>query len=76
MSSYFTHDLVTKPQSSIVHGHEYPLYHQLHVKSTLHDLDGVEQLAQALEGKKFGLYGNYDRIGSGERINGDEPQRW
>ena len=41
----------------------------------LYYLDGVEEFRDAFERKVFALHGYHHRVGSGERVHGDESER-
>lgn len=41
MQPHFIYYLVTEPQPAIVHGHQYPFYHQLRIQPALNDFDGI-----------------------------------
>ena len=67
--------MVGQTQTAVVHGQEESLDFQLRVELALDDLDGVEELADALQGKVFALYGDDDRVGSRERVDRNQSQR-
>ena len=67
--------LIGKTQAGIVHGEQKSFNFQVGIKFGFYDPDGVEELADSLQCEIFGLNGNNDGIGRGERIDSDQPQR-
>ena len=67
-------DLVGEAQAAVVHGEQESLYLELRVHARLHDLDCVEQLADALEGEVLALHGDDDAVGCGQGVDRDEAE--
>src|SRR6185436_5037901 len=74
MLAYFAHYLVAQAETTVVHGHEDTLYHQLLVEAALYYFDRIEQLAQAFKGEELGLYRHNHRIGRSKGIHGNKTQ--
>ena len=71
---FFDH-LVRQPEAGVVHGQQNALDAQAGIESALHDFDGVEQLAQSLEGEVFALNRDDHAVRCSEGIQGDQTQR-
>ena len=67
-------DLVVQAVAHVHRQHE-TLDLEVGVEAALDDLDGVEQLAQTLEGQILALYGYEDRICGGEDVDGCISER-
>ena len=67
-------DLVGKAKSRVVHGEEESLNLQVAVQLRLDNSYGVEQLADAFEGKILSLHWNNHRVGGREGIHGDKAE--
>jgi len=75
MLAHLAYHLITEAKTAVVHGHEYAFDDQFLVEAALHDLNGIEQFAQAFEGEELGLYRNDDRIGCGQCVDRNQAQR-
>ena len=71
---FFDH-LVRQPEAGVVHGKQDALDAKAGIESALYDFDGVEQLAQSLEGEVFALNRDDHAVRCSEGIQGDEAQR-
>ena len=67
--------LAGQAQTGVVHRDEQTFDIELRIEAGLHDADGVQEFAEALEGEILALDGDNDRVGSREGIDGDETQR-
>ena len=73
---HFIVDLVGETQTTVLHCQLESFYLQLRVQFVLDNLNGVQQLADTLQGKILSLHRYNYGVGSCQRIHGDEAQRW
>ena len=69
MALHLVVDLVGKAQAAVIHREQETLYLECRIEPTLDYLDGVEQLADALQREVLTLHGYDDRVGGGECID-------
>ena len=67
-------DLTCKTQARVVHRNEKTLDVEFRVETGLHDAYRIEQFAKTFESEILTLYGDDDRVGSGERVDRDQTQ--
>ena len=75
MLAHLRRHLIVKAIAHVHSQHE-SLDFKRGIKTTLYDLDRVEQLAQTLQRQVFALYGNKHRVGRRKDIHGGVAQRW
>lgn len=68
-------DLAGQAQAAVIHREQETLDLELRVEFALDDLDGVEQLADALQGEILTLHGDDDAVGCRQRIDRDQTER-
>ena len=68
-------DLVGQTQTAVVHRQQEALDHERGIEAVLHQADGVEQFADALQREVFALHGDDDAVGRRESVHRDDAQR-
>ena len=71
----FGHHLGMNLCAAVEHCHEETFDSQVGIDFSLHQAYGLQQLSKAFEGEELRLYGDDDRIGGSEAVDGDEPER-
>ena len=75
MAFHLVVDLAGKAQTAVVHRQQKALDLQLRIQLALDDLDGVQQLADALEREILALHGDDHGVGGRQRVDGDQSER-
>ena len=68
-------DLGGEVGAGVVHRQDDPLDREIRVQVVADEIDGRDELAQALEGVVLALDRDEDGVGGGERVHGQEPER-
>ena len=68
-------DLLVHLGAAVEHSHHKAFDGQRRIQAVLDDADGLEQLAEAFQGEKLGLNGNYHGIGCRQGVDCDQSQR-
>src|SRR5262245_52624094 len=71
----FVGDLLRQVEPGVEHGEEHPLDAQGRVQVILHQADGGDELGQPLQRQVLALERNQDRVGRGQRVYGQKPER-